>query len=576
MGTRIEIEPGYESALAAAGLRTFDDFLNAKAGAPTSKHRHRETVPIEFAVDGVNRKFFLKRVFRVPPSHVVVPLLKLRLPLSQPAHEWSICGAMKAADLSAMQRVAIGERRTVGVPVQAFLLVEATPIEHTVEQWIVPGIARPRELSGNERNALFRELASLARSFSSKGFYWPDCDAKHIFAEPSNVPGTSSWKLCLIDLERVKRVSHPSNGNEVTMFVDAYVSVFIGMLIESLSPLVLSESERKLIFMAADLSPEKVSYAEVKAQKLFGDRPRLPESFVHPRSRNLMKLGNMHVDERFTRCLEAAKIKTMDDVFNLDAGISLSKPGLAKYRDRIRLILPIASGQVRTAYLKRYRRPPFREQLRRIAETGFKRSSARREERFTRILSGLGIPTMTAIAYGQEMSAGIEKRSFLVTDEVPGTSIEKLNVDNSARLPPVEKFEVIRQLALIVSRMHISELFHRDLYLSHVFLSRNAVGELVLHLIDLGRMISNPIRGWRWLIKDLAALDYSSPANVVTRADRVRFMYHYLTASRDRRRLDARGRQRLRKIRDAVHKRNRNTAAHDARRQARMTIEAKP
>ncbi|MBK8269203.1 MAG: hypothetical protein IPK83_13205 [Planctomycetes bacterium] len=570
MGTHIEIEPGYEAALAAAGLRTFDDFLNAKAGSPTSKHRHRETVPIEFAVDCVVRKFFLKRVFRVPPAHVLGPLLKLRLPLSQPAHEWNICGAMKAAGLPAMQRVAFGERRMAGVPAQAFLLVEATTIEHTVEEWIVPGIARPRELSGNERNVLFRELASLARSFSSKGFYWPDCDAKHIFAEPSNVPGASTWKFCLIDLERVKRVKRASNGNEVTMFVDAYVSVFIGMLIESLSPLVLNEAERKLIFMAADLSSEKVPYSEVTAQKLFGDRARLPDDFVHPRRRHFKKLGDMHVDERFTRCLEAAKIKTMEDVFKLEAGVSLSKPGLAKYRDRIRLTLPVADGRIRTAYLKRYRRPPWREQLRRIAESGFKRSSARREERFTRILSGLGIPTMTTIAYGQKMSAGIEKRSFLVTDEVPGTSLEKLAGDKSTRLSPVEKYEVIRQLALIVSRMHIGEIFHRDLYLSHVFLSRNAVGEIVLHLIDLGRMISNPIRGWRWLVKDLAALNYSSPKGLVTRADGVRFMYHYLAVSSKRKKPEKHQLDLLRTLQKAIDRRNKLTAAHDKRRRARL------
>jgi hypothetical protein len=125
-----------------------------------------------------------------------------------------------------------------------------------------------------------------------------------------------------------------------------------------------------------------------------------------------------------------------------------------------------------------------------------------------------------------------ERRSFGLTAALDGESLEKLvdrwkaNPDSAPR--PRERQEIIRQLALTVRLMHAHELFHRDLYLAHVFLTRNSDGQPVLRLIDLARMIERPWNPHRWTIKDLAALAYSSPSPPVTKADRIRFLYHYL------------------------------------------------
>ncbi len=79
-----------------------------------------------------------------------------------------------------------------------------------------------------------------------------------------------------------------------------------------------------------------------------------------------------------------------------------------------------------------------------------------------------------------------------------------------------------------------------------------------MHLIDLQR-VRWQREGWprRWIVKDLAALDYSSPAGIVTRADKVRFLREYLGL----RRLDAEGRA----LAASVAAKTRRIARHDAK-----------
>ncbi|MBX3396557.1 MAG: hypothetical protein KF841_14440 [Phycisphaerae bacterium] len=575
MTIRLEIEPAYRDALATAGYRTFDDFMNAPAGPAVSRHRHRETVPLELAVNGQRVRFYLKRVFCVPPSHVIRPMLRFRRPVSQPMHEWAVCDEWRAAGLPAMQRVAAGERRQFGVPVQAFLLVESSPVRTTLEEWIVPGFPRPMELNAAHRQDLFRSLGELVRRIVTAGYDWPDFDPKHIFAEPAHGSQTDEsacdWRFCLIDLERVRRLRP---AGDVAAWQRSVTMATLCTLIDGGRPMALNGDDHHTIFKAAGIDPAQAPLTDFLVRRLFGGLPRLPDGYVHPRRVHHARNCNMTVDERFIDRMSAAALDSLDAVFRLDAGQALSKPGLATHRDRVRLSMPAADGALRTVYLKRYRHPPFGEQLRRIIETrGFRRSSARREARFARILLGLGIPTMTTIAEGQEMRGGFERRSFLITDTVPGLSLEKLadslRPGGGGRISPKDRFEIIRQLALVVSRLHLNRLYHRDLYLCHVFVDRTGQGGIVLYLIDLARMIERPLMDDRWVVKDLAAMDYSSPPEVVTRADRVRFLYHYLTASAVRNRESRRAFERHAALRTAVERRTRRTAHHDVRRQAR-------
>jgi heptose I phosphotransferase len=218
-------------------------------------------------------------------------------------------------------------------------------------------------------------------------------------------------------------------------------------------------------------------------------------------------------------------------------------------------------------YMKTYLRPPLREQLRRIWETQRSHGAAWREVHFARKLARLGIPTLHPIAFGERMRGIWEQASFAMTADIKGESLENLarraETDASAMPSWRERVEIIRQLALIVRRLHENKLFHRDLYLSHVFLKRNTEGAIVLQLIDLARMLENPLNRGRWQVKDLASLEYSAPPKLVTRADRLRFLYDYQLDS-------AHSRGVARRLIRAVLARTRRMARHDASRARRF------
>jgi hypothetical protein len=85
---------------------------------------------------------------------------------------------------------------------------------------------------------------------------------------------------------------------------------------------------------------------------------------------------------------------------------------------------------------------------------------------------------------------------------------------------------VFSQTADLVARLHNGGFVHRDLYLSHFFYDSQAA-TAAIRLIDLQRMM-RPRRMGRWIVKDLAALHFSTPAEVASNTDRLRWLRRYL------------------------------------------------
>lgn len=574
MTTLFEIEPAFRSLLESAHLADFDALMTVSGGTATSRHARRETVPIDIESDDGRRHFFLKRVFRVQPRHALAPLMRLRVGMSQPRWEWSILGWLRAAGIPAMRRVAFGERRRWGLlPRSALLLVEAVPIRHTAENWLVPGMKQPRPLAPRETHRLCYDVGGLIGRIHACGFRWPDCHPKHVFAEPPDgAAADSGWSFYLIDVERMTRTGPtPLPVDSRGLPVEPSAVKDVSRFFDGLSPRANSRLELNCLLAgyarslrAAGLTTEAAGRSPLASLSVEA-APRLPDDYEHPRACPIELRGQTLCDAREADLLARAALGSIDDVFRHADGAALNKPGLSPHRSRRRVEVADGSGRPAVLFVKRYARPPIVEQLRRICEFRAGASTALREAHFIKCLLLLGVPTVRLLAAGQEMVGPLERRSYLVTRAIPGESLERLanRVLSGGSPPPAvgRQREIIRQLALIAGRLHRNGLFHRDFYLSHVFLTRNADGQIVLRLIDLARMIRNPIRRRRWAIKDLAALDYSAPSPLVTRADRVRFLYDYLCA-----RGSAAPRSAVRGIVEAVRNRVERTSRHDARR----------
>lgn len=216
----------------------------------------------------------------------------------------------------------------------------------------------------------------------------------------------------------------------------------------------------------------------------------------------------------------------LEAAFRWNTGARLDKAGLEGWRQRWRIVLAQEKGEPRVFYLKRFSRPPLRRQWERWKEGHARLSTAGVEWTNARLLAEAGVPAVTAVAFGQEMAGPWERRSFVLTSEVAGESLERWV---PAHLPPAgqepdlaRRRRLLGRLAGLVARLHEAGFVHRDLYLSHVFIE----GE-DFRLIDLQRVF-RPRWRRRWLVKDLAALHFSTPADRVGRWERLRFLCRYV------------------------------------------------
>ena len=237
----------------------------------------------------------------------------------------------------------------------------------------------------------------------------------------------------------------------------------------------------------------------------------------------------MLVAPEFQAALDALGLTCLDAVFVFDRGRDLAKRNIGSYRRRLQLEVTLPGVKQPTKlYLKRYERPPRFQQLMHWLRHGRRISFGCGEHDVSQRLASEGIGTPHTVACGQEWGTLFEKRSFLMTREVPdGEALER-------RLPPCfcgsatgerarQRRDFIERLAKFVRQFHNTGFRHRDLYFAHIFCSTDET----FCLIDLARAF-RPILRRRFQIKDLAQLHYSAPRDFFSATDRLRFYRAYL------------------------------------------------
>ncbi len=241
-------------------------------------------------------------------------------------------------------------------------------------------------------------------------------------------------------------------------------------------------------------------------------------------------LNDLTVAPGYENVLRANGLDSLEALFTASGAKLLSKPGLSSWRERLRLTLDVG-GERRTFYLKRFRGPPLRVRRDVRRSGGGASSIAGLEWTWMRRLAAEGIPCVSPVAFAEAFRGSRELRSAVLTAAVPGDSLERLaqkwrdgdrTVLHSLTAP----------LARLVARLHECGFIHRDLYFSHIFHDPASPPESSLHLIDLQRVIRLRYLHRRWIVKDLASLNFSAPSDLVSRTDRIRWLTQYLGASK--------------------------------------------
>lgn len=143
----------------------------------------------------------------------------------------------------------------------------------------------------------------------------------------------------------------------------------------------------------------------------------------------------------------------------------------------------------------------------------------------------LGIPTMTAVAFGREPGVA-RRRSFIVTRALSGminleTPAARQEAGGPAGSPG--RARLIRRIAATARALHDNGIIHRDLYLCHFLFdpADQDRDDVALHLIDLHRAQVRHRVPRRWRVKDIGGLYYSALDAGLTSRERFRFVRAY-------------------------------------------------
>ncbi len=152
-------------------------------------------------------------------------------------------------------------------------------------------------------------------------------------------------------------------------------------------------------------------------------------------------------------------------------------------------------------------------------------------------LDEIGIPTTPLAAYGQKGCNPASMRSFVMTEDL-GDIVSLEDLCAGWRTNPPDacfKQRLVQALAQLAAKLHSAGLCHRDFYLCHFVLKKQALahGDINLHLIDLHRMLQGQASNGNAVMKDIAGLYFSAIDSGFTDEDWALFKQHYLPQTAD-------------------------------------------
>ena len=178
-------------------------------------------------------------------------------------------------------------------------------------------------------------------------------------------------------------------------------------------------------------------------------------------------------------------------------------------------------------FVKVHRGIGWREIFKNLLQFKVPVTGARNEYEALQYLAAINVPTMEAAAFGERFADPAAKESFLITRELENIiSLEDLGKE---QVDPVLRLKLIRQVALSAGKMHRAGINHRDCYICHYVLDKNSIRdkEPVVSVIDLHRAQKRSKVPWRYLVKDVAGLEFSAWSAALTRREALRFVRWY-------------------------------------------------
>lgn len=194
--SKLDIEEDFRGWVAAMGLRTFAEFMSEPVGELLDSGRNgRELRRVRAVLQGQSRNFYLKRIGREPFLKLMQMLLFGHRPHSGPLRERQMLVRLQEAGFATMRPVAFGERRFLGWPMGAFLLVEEVAGTEVADFY--------QACSCKIRKRLVEAVGVYLGELHSAGFFQP-VRLKDLFFYHETDTADDNFAFVLIDRETSK------------------------------------------------------------------------------------------------------------------------------------------------------------------------------------------------------------------------------------------------------------------------------------------------------------------------------------------------------------------------------------
>lgn len=179
-------------------------------------------------------------------------------------------------------------------------------------------------------------------------------------------------------------------------------------------------------------------------------------------------------------------------------------------------------------YLKRHLGVGWWEIFKNLLQLRLPVTGASNEWAALQKMTALGLPSLEAVAYGVQGKNPAYQKSFIVTRELPSV-VQTDHFLQQHSLSAKQRFVLTKRIAQLARAFHLAGINHRDFYLCHFMLKDAMEGnaDWDVYIIDLHRAQIRSKVPKRWLVKDLAALYFSSMSLPISKKDRLRFLKIY-------------------------------------------------
>lgn len=240
--------------------------------------------------------------------------------------------------------------------------------------------------------------------------------------------------------------------------------------------------------------------------------------------------GCLIINQDYVNFFDSIGIDNFDSIWGLKGGTIVKN---IRQRSVIRITLHDQDRE-RIFYLKRHK-PEFMCFRRLIGLLFSNRAFSQGKKEFHNICDFRknGLPTVAAVAAGEKRFRHFWFKSFVITEDFsPYISLEKILREMPGFFGgpdgDIRKKTMLTDVATLARKMHQSGFNHLDFNATHILLYYEKGSDIPkTALFDLQRVDRKKLFRFRWVIKSLARLNYTLPADIFTAADRLDLIKSY-------------------------------------------------